>query len=591
MNTNQPDLENLLESARQRVARLMEEARELEDRLDIVNPVAVQRPSVPSQSRNNVSQDRTRRERSSKRSSEYSSFAELAGSTLSTPSSQPHLSSSRIPTERHARNLPSISGSRSKLIQKPQLERIPRISTLSSWNPNYDQGSPSSESRKSSSHTSKSSPRKSSTSKSSSPVHMECQANGISVAPTASLINPNAASSSTSSSTHAAIQSSQIRISQIQDYLTTTTPVYNPIKYESPNGDCQPYDSTPECTSPVPNNPPANVNNADLGFFQIHPIRASNTSPPNRPPSRTSMGSLTAAGRISNPPRNNVRYSLNEALSIGGSSLPHRPLPPSSAALRRRASENGVDALLERLRISSTEQQQSPTPLRNERQPVEEDEDITEDEIEDGELWYQTVFGNRDHTEELNAGDMSIDDETPVQRLLRRYNAGMSGFDSGMLRRFMGFTNDPNEIREMRDNMDQSNEDTAETLTQHLMRLSEQAMNESFDVDTDDDFADHGISLSLIESIMAISQNMNLPIQPLGTTDEEINKIPIQIISSTRNIESCCPICLADFTMGDSAMEFPGCAHNYHRTCLSEWLKVSRHCPTCRRELQLEDSL
>ncbi|KAJ3080717.1 hypothetical protein HDU99_007606, partial [Rhizoclosmatium hyalinum] len=56
MNTNQPDLENLLESARQRVARLMEgilnalmcsygadsltEARELEDRLDIVNPVA-----------------------------------------------------------------------------------------------------------------------------------------------------------------------------------------------------------------------------------------------------------------------------------------------------------------------------------------------------------------------------------------------------------------------------------------------------------------------------------------------------------------------------------------------------------------------
>ncbi|KAJ3031674.1 UNVERIFIED_CONTAM: hypothetical protein HDU68_001191 [Siphonaria sp. JEL0065] len=161
-----------------------------------------------------------------------------------------------------------------------------------------------------------------------------------------------------------------------------------------------------------------------------------------------------------------------------------------------------------------------------------ESPDTEEDEygIEDSELWYQTVFGREGLD---NSNNMALDDETPVQRLLRRYNAGVSGFDSGMIRRFMGTegTSEAESEEQMQEVNSQLTDESPETLTQHLMRLSEQSMRDSFDldVDTDDEFADHGISLSLIESLLAISQNMNAPIEPVGASDHEVNQIPIHI--------------------------------------------------------------
>ncbi|KAI8613177.1 hypothetical protein BC830DRAFT_1066857 [Chytriomyces sp. MP71] len=95
-----------------------------------------------------------------------------------------------------------------------------------------------------------------------------------------------------------------------------------------------------------------------------------------------------------------------------------------------------------------------------------------------------------------------------------------------------------------------------------------------------------------------------MPVTPVGATDDEVNAIPVRILgglvknsactavtsegtggSEVVGDTQCCPICLVDFGMGDTVLEFPGCEHCYHRACLVEWLKVSRKCPTCRREL------
>jgi len=45
-----------------------------------------------------------------------------------------------------------------------------------------------------------------------------------------------------------------------------------------------------------------------------------------------------------------------------------------------------------------------------------------------------------------------------------------------------------------------------------------------------------------------------------------------------------CPICLCN---NDSECYETICKHNYHRRCITEWLKFSSTCPTCRKEIPI----
>ncbi|KAJ7529497.1 hypothetical protein O6H91_15G053400 [Diphasiastrum complanatum] len=44
---------------------------------------------------------------------------------------------------------------------------------------------------------------------------------------------------------------------------------------------------------------------------------------------------------------------------------------------------------------------------------------------------------------------------------------------------------------------------------------------------------------------------------------------------------SSCPICLEEFEVGTEVRGLP-CAHNFHVTCIDEWLRLNVKCPHCR---------
>lgn len=46
-----------------------------------------------------------------------------------------------------------------------------------------------------------------------------------------------------------------------------------------------------------------------------------------------------------------------------------------------------------------------------------------------------------------------------------------------------------------------------------------------------------------------------------------------------------CPICLCEFEDGEEAALLPDCLHQYHWSCISEWLKKRKTCCVCKKEI------
>ena len=47
---------------------------------------------------------------------------------------------------------------------------------------------------------------------------------------------------------------------------------------------------------------------------------------------------------------------------------------------------------------------------------------------------------------------------------------------------------------------------------------------------------------------------------------------------------SDCSVCLEDFVIGDKLTILP-CYHNFHSSCVKEWLRHSHNCPLCRTDI------
>ena len=45
-----------------------------------------------------------------------------------------------------------------------------------------------------------------------------------------------------------------------------------------------------------------------------------------------------------------------------------------------------------------------------------------------------------------------------------------------------------------------------------------------------------------------------------------------------------CVICITDFHVGESLTRLP-CSHQYHASCIAQWLRSSRHCPLCKADV------
>ena len=85
-----------------------------------------------------------------------------------------------------------------------------------------------------------------------------------------------------------------------------------------------------------------------------------------------------------------------------------------------------------------------------------------------------------------------------------------------------------------------------------------------------------------------------------GATDESINAIPIEKISSAHAASSAsggeddddkdkeegqCVICLETFKDGDSVKRLR-CKHLFHADCIDKWLRISSCCPMCKASLE-----
>ncbi|XP_060180078.1 RING-H2 finger protein ATL20-like [Lycium barbarum] len=46
-----------------------------------------------------------------------------------------------------------------------------------------------------------------------------------------------------------------------------------------------------------------------------------------------------------------------------------------------------------------------------------------------------------------------------------------------------------------------------------------------------------------------------------------------------------CPICLVEYSAGDSIRLIPLCQHCFHAHCVDEWLTMKATCPVCRNSL------
>ena len=96
---------------------------------------------------------------------------------------------------------------------------------------------------------------------------------------------------------------------------------------------------------------------------------------------------------------------------------------------------------------------------------------------------------------------------------------------------------------------------------------------------------DGGLNLSY-EQLLALQERLGGAV-PRGATAEQVAALPTRRYvprEGAAPADATCSICLADFEAGDELRALP-CSHAFHCGCIDQWLKTSRQCPCCRREL------
>ncbi|KAK8915932.1 putative RING-H2 finger protein ATL12 [Platanthera zijinensis] len=91
-----------------------------------------------------------------------------------------------------------------------------------------------------------------------------------------------------------------------------------------------------------------------------------------------------------------------------------------------------------------------------------------------------------------------------------------------------------------------------------------------------------------------VRSNRDLP-------DHEIHGVDPILVAAIPTIKYCreafrskedaqCSICLAEYQEKDVLRVMPTCLHNFHLTCIDEWLEKHLTCPICRLPLNTNDA-
>ena len=69
----------------------------------------------------------------------------------------------------------------------------------------------------------------------------------------------------------------------------------------------------------------------------------------------------------------------------------------------------------------------------------------------------------------------------------------------------------------------------------------------------------------------------------------EESKINDEKLIKNENVKKC-TICLGDYKLGDKISYLP-CFHLYHSKCIKKWLKYSKICPLCKKEVNFDNEI
>lgn len=82
------------------------------------------------------------------------------------------------------------------------------------------------------------------------------------------------------------------------------------------------------------------------------------------------------------------------------------------------------------------------------------------------------------------------------------------------------------------------------------------------------------------EDILALEEWMGTV--PIGVTEQVLKQLKVKTVNG--QTDSCCPICLATFTDGDTLREL-NCGHDFHQNCVDVWFKEKNNCPVCKADV------
>jgi len=66
--------------------------------------------------------------------------------------------------------------------------------------------------------------------------------------------------------------------------------------------------------------------------------------------------------------------------------------------------------------------------------------------------------------------------------------------------------------------------------------------------------------------------------------DRRLLKMTLDSDNLSDMLVSECSVCLEDFSIGDKVIVLP-CYHNFHETCIREWISNHGNCPLCRANI------
>ena len=73
-----------------------------------------------------------------------------------------------------------------------------------------------------------------------------------------------------------------------------------------------------------------------------------------------------------------------------------------------------------------------------------------------------------------------------------------------------------------------------------------------------------------------------------GLSEQSIAALPIRLFSAAKGTnldEEQCTVCRCEFEQHHQVKVLP-CGHVFHPGCIDQWLRISKKCPICSREVK-----